>query len=218
MDRLLFLRNSWRESASFASESSDEGVFPGPGGYLMQLVYYPDPILLKTARPLERIDGELREKTSEMFELMYRESGVGLAAPQVGWGVRLFIFNCLGEEDRSGERVFINPRIIDRGEDYLVEEEGCLSVPEVKGKVSRPDEILAEFQDLSGEMRREELCDIESRIFQHEFDHLNGVLFLRHLNTTEKLVAKKMLRELETEYSERGEAAGSGPPVRSGDS
>ena len=70
MDRLLFLRNSWRESASFASELSDECVFPGPGGYLMQLVYYPDPILLKTARPLERIDGELREKTSEMFELM----------------------------------------------------------------------------------------------------------------------------------------------------
>jgi len=176
----------------------------------MQLVYYPDPILLKTARPLERIDGGLREKTAEMFELMYCESGVGLAAPQVGWGVRLFIFNCLGEEDRSGERVFINPRIIDKGEESVCEEEGCLSIPEVKGKVNRPDSLLAEYQDLSGELYREELSELDSRVFQHELDHLNGVLFLRHLNTTEKLLAKKILRELEKEHAEREASAGKG--------
>ena len=110
----------------------------------MQLVYYPDPILLKTAEPLEKIDGEVRAKTEEMFELMYSEKGVGLAAPQIGWGARLFISNLLGEEDRSGERVFINPRILDKGEEYIIEEEGCLSIPEVRGMVSRPEAILCE--------------------------------------------------------------------------
>lgn len=177
----------------------------------MQLVYYPDPILLKTAKPLERIDADVRERAGEMFELMYSESGVGLAAPQVGWAVRLFVFNCLGQDDRSGERVFINPRIIDKGEDFISEEEGCLSIPEVKGKVSRPDAIIAEFQDLSGELLREEFHELEARVFQHEFDHLNGVLFLSHLNTTEKLLAKKLLREMEKEFLEGGAEAGKGP-------
>lgn len=182
----------------------------------MQLVYYPDPILLRTAKPLERIDAEVRERVGEMFELMYRESGVGLAAPQIGWSVRLFVCNCLGQDERSGERVFINPRILDKGEEQASEEEGCLSIPEVKGKVSRPDSILAEYQDLSGEMFTEELFELDSRVFQHELDHLNGVLFLRHLNTTEKLLAKKTLRELEKEYAEREAelGKGSGKPSR----
>lgn len=174
----------------------------------MQLIYYPDPILLKTAKPLEKIDGEVKARTGEMFELMYNEKGVGLAAPQVGWNVRLFILNILGEEDRSGERVFINPRILDKGEEYFVEEEGCLSIPEVKGNVSRPEAILCEYQDLSGEKGREEMHELESRVFQHEFDHLNGVLFLRHLNTTAKLLAKKLLRELEDEYRKLGDSTG----------
>ena len=174
----------------------------------MQLVYYPDPILLKTAEPLEKIDGEVRAKTEERFELMYSEKGVGLAAPQIGWGARLFISNLLGEEDRSGERVFINPRILDKGEEYIIEEEGCLSIPEVRGMVSRPEAILCEYQDFSGGMIRKEMYEIESRVFQHEFDHLNGVLFLRHLNTTAKLLVKKMLRELEDEYRKRGDSTG----------
>ena len=158
----------------------------------MQLVYYPDPFLLKTAQPLEQIDGEVKARTEEMFELMYREKGVGLAAPQIGWSARLFIVNIFGEEDRSGERVFINPRILDRGEELIVEEEGCLSIPEVRGNVSRPEAILCEYQDLSGEMFREEMNELEARVFQHEFDHLNGVLFIDHLSRLkrERAVAK----------------------------
>ena len=120
---------------------------------------------------------------------MYREKGGGLAAPQIGGGTRLFIVNVFGEEERSGERVFINPRILDRGEELVVEEEGCLSIPEVRGNVSRPEAILCEYQDLSGEIFREEMHELEARVFQHEFDHLNGVLFLRHLNTTARLLA-----------------------------
>lgn len=180
----------------------------------MQLVYYPDPVLLKTAQPLEQIDGEVKARTEEMFELMYREKGVGLAAPQIGWSVRLFILNIYGDEDRSGERVFINPRILDKGEEITVEEEGCLSIPELRGNVSRPEAILCEYQDLSGERFREEMHELDARVFQHEFDHLNGVLFLRHLNTTAKLLAKKLLRELEDEYRQRGDSSGK-PGVRS---
>ena len=104
----------------------------------------------------------------------------------------------------------LEPRIIDKGEEDVCEEEGCLSIPEVKGKVNRPDSLLAEYQDLSGELYREELFEPDSRVFQHELDHLNGVLFLRHLNTTEKLLAKKILRELEKEHAEREASAGKG--------
>ena len=74
--------------------------------------------------------------------------------------------------------------------------------------VSRPEAILCEYQDFSGGMIRKEMYEIESRVFQHEFDHLNGVLFLRHLNTTAKLLVKKMLRELEDEYRKRGDSTG----------
>ena len=174
----------------------------------MQLVYYPDPLLLKTAPPLAQIDSEVKARTEEMFELMYREKGVGLAAPQVGWSTRLFIVNVFGEEDRSGERVYVNPRILDKGEELIVEEEGCLSIPEVRGNVSRPEAILCEYQDLSGELFREEMHELEARVFQHELDHLNGVLFLRHLNTTARLLARKLLRELEEEYKKRGDSRG----------
>ena len=93
-------------------------------------------------------------------------------------------------------------------EETIVEEEGCLSIPEIRGNVSRPEAILCEYQDLSGETFREEMHELEARVSQHEFDHLNGVLFLRHLNTTAKLLVKKMLRELEEEYRERGDSSG----------
>ena len=174
---------------------------------MLELVLYPEPILRSRAAEIATIDGAVRERVARMFEIMYGESGVGLAAPQVGWSGRLFIFNAVSEQPPEGERVFINPRIIERGEEEDIDEEGCLSIPDLRGKVKRSRRVVVESRGLDGEIVREEFVDLEARVFQHELDHLNGVLFIRHLSPTEKLFAKKLLRRLEKDYKERQRAA-----------
>jgi peptide deformylase len=170
----------------------------------MNLVHYPDPILRRRAAPLLDIDQEVRERAAQMFEVMYREKGVGLAAPQVGWSARLFVTNPAGEEDPSGEQVYINPRIIEQeGED--VQEEGCLSIPDVRGRVARSAELWVEAQDLGGVLFRKQLAGLPARIFQHELDHLDGILFIIHLSPSERLLANKVLKRLEKEYRKKAD-------------
>jgi len=178
----------------------------------MELVLYPDPVLLRRAPPLEVIDEQVRERAAAMLELMYRESGVGLAAPQVGWSVRLFVMNPAGPEEREGERVFVNPRIVAASDEKEIDEEGCLSIPEVRGKVARSVRIRVEAQDLSGASFAEDLEGLPARIVQHEYDHLDGLLFVKLLSPGERLLVRKSLRQLEKEYGrERGAARGEGP-------
>lgn len=174
-----------------------------PRASSMELVIYPDPILRKRAEPLKRIDAEVRERVPEMFELMYREGGVGLAAPQVGWSVRLFIMNPLGAESREGELVFINPRLVHaEGED--IDEEGCLSIPEIRARVERNNQVRVECQDLSGELIQREHEGLEARVVQHEYDHLDGILFIKRLvDEAEWLKVKKAVKLLEKEYRQR---------------
>jgi peptide deformylase len=170
---------------------------------MLKLVLYPDPVLKKRAAEIAEIDDRVRERAAEMLELMYEEAGVGLAAPQVGWSVRLFVMNAELEQPSEGERVFVNPRIIERGDDEESDEEGCLSIPDIRGKVCRSSSIVISAQNLDGETIEAELSELPARVFQHEFDHLDGILFIRHLSATEKLFAKKVLRRLEKEYKER---------------
>lgn len=148
----------------------------------MKLLKYPDPFLFKIAKPLEKIDEEVTEKVEEMFEVMYREGGAGLAAPQVGWGVRLFIIGSLpgkADRDRSGGEVYINPVIYEAGKKLTISKEGCLSIPNRRYRVIRSEGIFASYYDLSGERRLVEMHTPSSMIFQHENDHLDGVLILK---------------------------------------
>lgn len=175
----------------------------------MELVLYPDPVLVRRAPPLQRIDDEVRECARAMLELMYRESGVGLAAPQVGWNTRLFVMNPEGPENREAERVFINPRILGASDEKDVEEEGCLSIPDVRGRVTRSVSVEVEAQDLAGELFRERIRELPARIVQHEYDHLDGILFIKLLSPGEKLLVRKTLRRLEREYRKGREPDGS---------
>ena len=168
----------------------------------MELVLYPDPILRKRASPQEVVDEEVREQATKMFEIMYRENGVGLAAPQVGWSTRLFVMNPQGADQPEGEQVFVNPRILDATGEEL-DEEGCLSMPEVRGEVLRNTWVQVEAQALSGETFQQELRDLPARVFQHEYDHLDGILFISRLSETEKLTVKKALKRLEKEYRQK---------------
>ena len=169
----------------------------------LQLVLYPDPILKRRAEPLQTIDEEVRERVAQMFEIMYRESGVGLAAPQVGWSARLFVVNSAPEQEEEHEQVFINPVITASSDEQAIDEEGCLSIPEVRGKVARPARVSIRAQDIAGEFVELDLEGLPARVFQHELDHLNGVLFVSKLNASERLFTKKSLRRLEREYRSR---------------
>ena len=165
----------------------------------MELIYYPNPVLRKRALPLETIDDEVRERVAEMLSIMYRERGIGLAAPQVAWSVRLFVMNTRGETDRDGEKVFIHPEIL-RAEGEVLDEEGCLSIPEVRGKVLRSEKVLVRALDPEGNAFQDELTDLEARVFQHEYDHLDGILFLSMLSASDRLLVGKELKKLEKEY------------------
>jgi len=168
----------------------------------MDLVLYPDPILKKRAVELAVVDDEVRARVRGMFEIMYRENGVGLAAPQVGWSVRLFVMNASGPEHPEAERVLVNPTIL-RGDGSDVDEEGCLSIPDVRGMVDRQCVVELEALDANGEAFREQFEDLPARIVQHEYDHLDGILFISRLTLAEKLRVKQALKKLERDYKDR---------------
>ena len=168
----------------------------------LDLVLYPDPVLRRRAAPLARIDDQVRQRVGDMFAILYREKGIGLAAPQVGWSARLFIVNLTGEPDPAEERVYVNPRIILR-EGEIREEEGCLSIPEIRGLVTRSRRVVIQAQDLSGRVFEEEGVDLRARAFQHELDHLDGILFITLLSPADRLLVNKALKKLESEYAER---------------
>jgi peptide deformylase len=168
----------------------------------MELVLYPDPRLRKRSAPLAAIDDAVVERVEAMVQVMYREKGIGLAAPQVGWAARVFVTNVLGEDHPEGEQVFINPALIS-SEGEETEEEGCLSIPEVRGRVARASRVLVEAQDLRGQAFRRELEGLAARAFQHELDHLDGILIISRLSAAERLLVNKQLKSLEREYRKR---------------
>ncbi len=170
----------------------------------MELVLYPDPILRQVAKPITRVDEEVRTRVAQMFETMYANSGVGLAAPQVGWSERLFIINVTGEPDPEFERVFINPELTVSGDGVEEsDEEGCLSIPGVHGRVARHQCVVVRALDLDAQRFEEEVSDLDARVVQHELDHLDGILFITRLGTSDRMQSAKTLKQLEKDYKRR---------------
>lgn len=144
----------------------------------LDVVEYPHPALRWKSKPITRIDAQLKSIVERMFALMYEHKGVGLAANQVGLPYRLFVINPAGDpEDKESEIAFINPEITSRkGEE--VGEEGCLSLPDVYGDVKRSTEIVVDAFDLAGKNFEFNLKDFAARVVQHEFDHIEGTMFI----------------------------------------
>ncbi|OHB40605.1 MAG: peptide deformylase [Planctomycetes bacterium GWF2_39_10] len=163
----------------------------------MNIRIYPDPLLRQKAKPLTEINKEVHQKVEEMIELMYEANGIGLAAPQVGWSVRLFIIDADG--DRNEEKVFINPTIIEEtGE--VNKEEGCLSFPGIMSKVIRAQRIRAHAYNLKGQKLEIEAEGLVARAWQHELDHLNGSLFIDRMNPANRVSISHQLKEFERSY------------------
>ena len=163
----------------------------------MEILHYPHLLLRKKGAVIREIAPEVVEKAHEMLELMYEASGVGLAAPQVGWSVQLCVMNP-APEDRSRELVCVNPVIV-QADGKEVTDEGCLSFPEVRGNVPRFARLTCRWYDLEGHRMEAVAEGLLARMFQHEIDHLNGRLIIDRMTPASRLSVRGRLKELERE-------------------
>ena len=151
-----------------------------------------DPVLKQRARDVTDIDAKLVRLVDEMVETMYEAPGVGLAAPQVGVQKRLFVWD-IG--DGTGAHAIVNPRIVESDGEWTYEE-GCLSVPGLSWEISRPNHVHVVGHDLDGNELSFEASELEGRMFQHELDHLDGVLLVERLDEDQAREAKRQVRDL----------------------
>ncbi len=149
---------------------------------------YGDPVLRERTKEITDIDGALARLVDDMLETMYAAPGSGLAANQVGVQRRLFVYD-VGE----GPKAVINPRIVESEGEWTYDE-GCLSVPGLSWEIVRPDRVHLVGLDLDGNELSIEACEIEGRVFQHELDHLDGVLLIERLSDDQRREAKRILR------------------------
>lgn len=167
------------------------------------IVTWNDPVLREVCPPVDPGDPALMGLVEDMMETMENAEGVGLAAPQIGLTHRIFVMNAdpiteeLDEPD-YGPMVFVNPEIVESGSEIVEYEEGCLSIPDVRDKVKRPDEIRVRFLDGSLLERVETFRGWTSRVIQHELDHLDGKLFLDYLSSFRRRLHKSRLEKIDS--------------------
>jgi peptide deformylase len=161
---------------------------------------YPDPVLRTEAEPVEVIDQALRALAADMIETMYADDGVGLAGPQVGESLRIIAVDVC--PDRNGAEIYINPEILS-ATGRISADEGCLSLPGLLAEVERAERVTVAAQRLDGEEVTLEAEGLAARAFQHEIDHLDGVLFIDKVDPVERLRLRGELQQLEAEYRAR---------------
>jgi len=155
-----------------------------------------DPILRKKAEPISSDFQDLKGFILNMFETMYNSDGVGLAAPQVGKAIRIFVIDSTidDEDELPGiKKAFINPEILEKSGDEWVMNEGCLSLPEIREDVLRPETVKIKYQDEEFNEHIETYSGFTSRVIQHEYDHLEGIMFVDYLNPLKKRILKSKL-------------------------
>ena len=165
------------------------------------IVVYGDPVLKRVADEIEEGSIDVKQLSQDMFDTMHQASGIGLAAPQIGKPIRMFVVDGTplddDEEDMSDfKKVFINPEIIEETGDEWKFEEGCLSIPGIREEVSRPPKLLINYLDENWDEHEEEFDGMKARIIQHEYDHIDGVLFTDYLTPFKKRLLKGKLQNI----------------------
>jgi len=168
----------------------------------VEVIFYPHPTLRYPAKPIQRVDKELRELVAEMFRLMYEHKGVGLAANQVGVPLRLFVMNEAGKQGQGKELVFLNP-VLSRPRGNEEMEEGCLSLPGVNANVVRPKTVFFNAYTHTGEEFKGDISGYMARIVQHEVDHLDGVLFVDRLTPASRNTIDSDMYTLEVDHQSK---------------
>jgi peptide deformylase len=163
---------------------------------LLNVITIGHPTLKQVAKPVTVFDDELKRFAVDMIDTMFEEDGIGLAAPQVNRSIRVIAIDLpLADEKYDEPRVFINPEIIESEGTFCIEE-GCLSVPEIREEIDRFKRIKVKYQDINGEEQFIEAEDILSVVFQHEIDHLDGILFVDKLGPLKRKMLNQQLNKL----------------------
>jgi peptide deformylase len=165
---------------------------------ILKIVKYPDSILSRPGEPITEFNAELRKLIADMFETMYAEQGIGLAAPQVGASIRLMVIDLSVGKVPEDKLVLINPEIIFT-DGKLYEEEGCLSFPEIREKVARHAKVRIRAQDEKGKWFEMDGVDVLSRCFQHEIDHVDGMLFIFRMSALKRDLNLRKIRKMQRE-------------------
>jgi peptide deformylase len=163
------------------------------------IVAYGDPVLKRKARDIEKDELDLKQLAEDMFETMYAAKGVGLAGPQIGKSLRIFVIDGepMEEDELIGfKKVFVNPVIDEEFGDDWTFEEGCLSIPSIRENVDRPETLKIRYYDENWEYHEEEFDGMKARIIQHEYDHIEGILFTDHLSGFKKRILKGKLNNI----------------------
>ncbi|HEY1807804.1 MAG TPA: peptide deformylase [Acidobacteriaceae bacterium] len=163
---------------------------------IRDIVKYPDPILQRATEKIAEFNEELRTLAADMFESMYKAQGIGLAAPQIGVGRRITVIDLSNKQNAKDKIVLVNPEIIHK-EGKQVEEEGCLSLPDIRDKVSRAAKVRVKAQDLDGNWIELEGTELLARAFQHEIDHLDGILFPWRVSALKRDLILRKIRKLQ---------------------
>ena len=163
------------------------------------IVVYGDPVLKKKAVDIKPGEIDIKQLSEDMFETMEAAHGIGLAAPQIGKSIRVFIVDGRPLEEEGMEdfvKVFINPKILEETGEEWAFEEGCLSIPNVREDVSRNEKVRIRYFDIDWNEHEEEFDGLKARIIQHEYDHIEGILFTDHLTPFKRRMLKGKLQNI----------------------
>ena len=168
---------------------------------ILPIYAYGQPVLKKVAEPIGPDYPELEQLIADMWETMEAANGVGLAAPQIGRPIRLFLIDSApmqeeGEEHLGIRRAFLNAEIIEEAGDDVSYTEGCLSIPDITGDVDRPEEITMTYQDEQFNTHTETFTGMNARVIQHEYDHIEGILFTELLTPLKKRLLKRRMEKI----------------------
>lgn len=169
---------------------------------ILPIYAYGQPVLKKVGKEIDKDYPNLDELIANMWETMYNAQGVGLAAPQIGLAIRLFVIDSaqmIGEDNKEEEglkQVFINAEKIEEGGDAWEFEEGCLSIPDLRGDVSRPGQLRLRYMDENFKQHEKVFTGITARVIQHEYDHVDGILFTELLKPIKRRLVKRRLEKI----------------------
>lgn len=174
------------------------------------IVIHPDPRLKKVCDPVPAVDDEVRRLMDDMLSTMYDAPGIGLAAPQVGVNLRVVVMDCAARDDEAKEGELrplklANPEIVWSSEEMVVEEEGCLSIPDIYADIKRPSAVRVRWLDESGAEQEEDFTGIWAVCVQHEIDHLNGKLFIDMLGPMRRRLITEKMKKLKRDRARRAD-------------
>jgi len=162
---------------------------------VLRILKYGNPLLRMKSELIVTIDESIHELVNDMMETMHVHEGIGLAAPQVAQLITLFVIDMSLIEQDGQPMAVINPEILEKNGQTSIDE-GCLCIPDIRGEVKRPEQIRVKYMDIDGNVHVKELNEITARVFQHEIDHLNGVLFVDRLGTMKRKLLQKQLKTI----------------------